>query len=116
MLMMRGKIFNFLAVWGLWGIFLSVSAAQEAADTASTEAQTGQAEAPVQSGPFIDLFGTELYKLEILDESTAQINSNYTNEALAGKKVIGLYFSADWCGPVSSCGSNTCRLEKEPCV
>jgi len=58
-----------------------------------------QEEKPVQVGPFIDLFGPELYSLELLDESRAKLNVNYTNEVLAGKKVIGLYFSADWCGP-----------------
>jgi len=35
----------------------------------------------------------------MIDEKRAQIHSLYTNEALSGKKVIGLYFSADWCGP-----------------
>lgn len=54
---------------------------------------------PVQAGPFIDLFGERLLSFEFLDESTGQINSNYTNAALEGKKVVGLYFSADWCGP-----------------
>jgi nucleoredoxin len=54
---------------------------------------------PVQSGPFIDLFGTQLYSMEMIDETSAQLYANYTNHALAGKKVVGLYFSADWCGP-----------------
>lgn len=54
---------------------------------------------PVQSGPFIDLLGETLLSLEMIDEQRAQLNTVYTNEALAGKKVIGLYFSADWCGP-----------------
>lgn len=52
-----------------------------------------------QSGPFIDLFGETLLSLEMVDESHAQIHQHPTNEILAGKKVIGLYFSADWCGP-----------------
>uniref|UniRef100_A0A6U6IM66 Thioredoxin-like fold domain-containing protein n=1 Tax=Odontella aurita TaxID=265563 RepID=A0A6U6IM66_9STRA len=56
-------------------------------------------QAPVQSGPFIDLFGGSLLSLEMIDEKQAQMHSHYTNEALKGKKVIGLYFSADWCGP-----------------
>lgn len=55
--------------------------------------------APVQSGPMIDMFGEHLYSFQFLDESTGKINPHYTNDALAGKKVIGLYFSADWCGP-----------------
>jgi len=54
---------------------------------------------PKQSGPFIDLLGETLYSLEMVDESHAQLHQHYTNEALSGKKVIGLYFSADWCGP-----------------
>ena len=68
---------------------------------------------PIQSGPFIDLLGDTLLSLEMIDEQRAQLNTVYTNEALAGKKVIGLYFSADWCGPcrqvrlLSSC-ANSC--------
>lgn len=56
-------------------------------------------ENPVQSGPFIDLLGEQLYSLKMLDDTRAEIVANYTNEILAGKKVVGLYFSADWCGP-----------------
>ena len=51
---------------------------------------------PVQAGPLIDLLGTKLYSLKMVDETSAEIHEHYTNEALAGKKVIGLYFSADW--------------------
>mmetsp|Transcript_8831 Transcript_8831/g.9406 ORF Transcript_8831/g.9406 Transcript_8831/m.9406 type:complete len:312 (-) Transcript_8831:147-1082(-) len=55
---------------------------------------------PVQSGPLIDLLGTKLHSLEInADEQSAQVKEHFTNEVLDGKKVIGLYFSADWCGP-----------------
>lgn len=53
---------------------------------------------PKQSGPFIDLFGENLLSLKMVDESHAQIETHLTNEALKGKKVIGVYFSADWCG------------------
>ncbi|KAL7464527.1 hypothetical protein ACHAXS_004863 [Conticribra weissflogii] len=35
----------------------------------------------------------------MVDETHAQVHQHYTNEALSGKKVVGLYFSADWCGP-----------------
>ena len=51
---------------------------------------------PVQAGPFIDLLGPTLLSLEMIDEQTAQFKQHYTNEALRGKKVVGLYFSADW--------------------
>jgi hypothetical protein len=54
---------------------------------------------PVQSGPLIDLFGPTLLGLEMIDEQHAQLTANYTSDALRGKKVIGVYFSADWCGP-----------------
>lgn len=63
------------------------------------EKEMPKAEAPVQAGPFIDLFGANLLSLKMVDESHAQIETHLTNEALAGKKVIGVYFSADWCGP-----------------
>jgi hypothetical protein len=55
-------------------------------------------EPPVQTGPLIDLFGPALLGLEMIDEQHAQLTANYTSDALRGKKVIGVYFSADWCG------------------
>ena len=58
------------------------------------ETQKQAAQPVVQSGPFIDLFGDTLLSLEMVDETHAKLNTHYTNEALAGKKVIGLYFSA----------------------
>jgi thiol-disulfide isomerase/thioredoxin len=60
---------------------------------------TAAKESPVQTGPFIDLLGPTLLSLQMVDDKSAQLVSHYTNEALAGKKVVGLYFSADWCGP-----------------
>jgi len=54
---------------------------------------------PVQMGPFIDLLGETLLSLEMVDERRARLHEIYTNEALSGKTVVGLYFSADWCGP-----------------
>lgn len=56
-------------------------------------------ERPIQSGPLVDLFGEQLLSLKMVDETHAQLETHYTNEILAGKKVIGVYFSADWCGP-----------------
>lgn len=54
---------------------------------------------PAQTGPFVDIFGDVLLSLEMVDETHAQVHQHFTNEALANKKVVGLYFSADWCGP-----------------
>ena len=51
---------------------------------------------PVQAGPLIDLFGPKLQSLQMVDETQAQIGESFTNEALKGKTVIGIYFSADW--------------------
>ena len=51
---------------------------------------------PLQSGPLVDLLGGTLLSLKMIDETHAQMNTHYTNDALSGKKVIGLYFSADW--------------------
>ena len=91
-------------------------AAVDAADTATTDekvpepsekdqeeelspVQSESVELPIQSGPFIDLFGPTLLSLEMTSETTATLNEHLTNDALKGKKVVGLYFSADWCGP-----------------
>lgn len=49
---------------------------------------------PAQTGPFVDIFGDVLLSLEMVDETHAQVHQHFTNEALAGKKVVGLYFSA----------------------
>jgi len=67
---------------------------QQAEAEAEAEATPGQL--PEQSGPFIDLLGAQLYSLEMIDETQAQLTPQLTNEALKGKKVVGLYFSADW--------------------
>jgi nucleoredoxin len=52
-----------------------------------------------QSNPLVNLLGPQVLRLEMIDESHAQIVGEPTSEALAGKTEIGLYFSADWCGP-----------------
>ena len=54
---------------------------------------------PVQSGPLIDLFGPTLLSLERTGEGTAKMVEHHTSDALRNKNVIGVYFSADWCGP-----------------
>jgi hypothetical protein len=51
---------------------------------------------PFQSGPFVDLFGPTLLSLTMIDSSRAKVVSNYTNDLLQGKSVVGVYFSADW--------------------
>jgi hypothetical protein len=73
-----------------------VAAQAESESTDSQGQESSETAEPVQSGPFIDLFGPQLYSMEILDETTGQLNAHYTNEILANKKVIGIYFSADW--------------------
>ena len=52
-----------------------------------------------QQGPFIDLLGPQLIRLDLLNETHAELAAPLTNEALSNAKVVGLYFSADWCGP-----------------
>lgn len=75
------------------------SAKKDASTNNDTETSAATEKAPVQSGPFIDLLGPTLLSLEMVDETHAQLASHYTNDALRGKSVVGLYFSADWCGP-----------------
>ena len=86
-----------------------VNASATASEVESNAIQDGKTEevplsldadkSPSQSGPLIDIFGPNLLSLEMIDESTAQVQSHLTTDALRGKKVIGVYFSADWCGP-----------------
>ena len=71
----------------------------QSVDATDDKAAATEEQPIVQKGPFIDLFGDSLLSLEMVDETHAKLNTHYTNEALANKKVIGLYFSADWCGP-----------------
>uniref|UniRef100_A0A7R9ZRT0 Thioredoxin domain-containing protein n=1 Tax=Craspedostauros australis TaxID=1486917 RepID=A0A7R9ZRT0_9STRA len=72
---------------------------QESEAAADAAADKKEKQLPVQAGPLVDLLGPSLLSLEMIDETTAQFKQHLTSDALAGKKVIGLYFSADWCGP-----------------
>ena len=75
------------------------SSTEESNTEEQTQQQAAEAEQtppPAQTGPFIDLFGEVLLSLEMVDETHAQVHQHYTNEVLSGKKVVGLYFSADW--------------------
>jgi hypothetical protein len=75
----------------------AATATSEQGEQQATTTTTTTTEAPpTQSGPFIDLFGDVLLSLEMVDETHAQVHQHYTNEILSGKKVVGLYFSADW--------------------
>jgi len=60
---------------------------------------TDAPEPPQQTGPLVDIFGETLLSLVMIDDKNAQLEVHNTNDALKGKKVIGVYFSADWCGP-----------------
>ncbi|GKY95534.1 hypothetical protein MPSEU_000515000 [Mayamaea pseudoterrestris] len=71
----------------------------EAGNSDSTSQKQLQQTPPHQAGPLIDLLGMQLLSLERIDETHAQLKPHLTNEVLQGKQVIGLYFSADWCGP-----------------
>eukprot|EP00934_Nitzschia_sp_Nitz4_P007170 Nitzschia sp. Nitz4//scaffold20_size174350//104321//105115//NITZ4_002111-RA/size174350-snap-gene-0.247-mRNA-1//-1//CDS//3329541836//7160//frame0 len=85
-----------LYLYFFWTLNVLIANAQE--DVSTDNEEYVNTTEPVQSGPLIDLMGNYLYSLEI-DGNVGQIHLHYTNEVLAEKKVIGLYFSADWCGP-----------------
>ena len=71
----------------------STTAESNVADSSKEESSSAPV---VQSGPYIDLLGDVLLSLQMVSETQAQVHQHYTNEALSGKKVVGLYFSADW--------------------
>jgi hypothetical protein len=76
-----------------------------ATDRSSESSSSSPNEEPVQAGPFIDLLGPHLLSLEMIDPTHAQLALRYTNDALADKKVVGLYFSADWYADNPCCRS-----------
>jgi hypothetical protein len=78
-------------------------------ETTTDSEVTQETSEPVQSGPLIDLLGTKLESLQIEGQS-AQVMEHYTNEALSGKKVVGLYFSADWYVLIILCFLCICAL------
>jgi len=77
----------------------SAGGATEEATEYTPEEQAILKKLEEQTGPFVDLFGPQLYSLQMIDETQAQLVPQFTNDALKGKKVVGVYFSADWCGP-----------------
>jgi hypothetical protein len=83
------------------------SSSSSSSSTATSHQNETSAE-PVQAGPFIDLLGPHLLSLEMVDPTHAQLVPHYTNEALRNKKVVGLYFSADWYAGFWK----RCRLER----
>lgn len=74
-------------------------------NTSETDVSEEPQQPPAQSGPFVDIFGDVLLSLEMVDETHAQVHQHFTNEALAGKKVVGLYFSA---GAYRRCRFSAC--------
>lgn len=63
-------------------------------------AESCDAAATIAVSPFVDLFGPKLMYLAPSDDGkSVQPQSKATDEALDGKSIVGVYFSADWCGP-----------------
>mmetsp|Transcript_28324 Transcript_28324/g.41845 ORF Transcript_28324/g.41845 Transcript_28324/m.41845 type:complete len:313 (+) Transcript_28324:117-1055(+) len=77
----------------------NVSEEDTSLDNKDQTSTPGETKKPQQEGPLIDLLGPSLLSLKMVDESHAQLELQDTTDALRGKSVIGLYFSADWCGP-----------------
>ncbi|GMH60538.1 hypothetical protein TrRE_jg5326 [Triparma retinervis] len=46
-----------------------------------------------------DLFGQELHALQLVSETQAELVAFGTTDVLQHADVVGIYFSADWCGP-----------------
>ena len=50
-----------------------------------------------EGGPLVDLLGSKLLQLVMIDEKQAKVQPLSTTDALRNKEVVGIYFSADWC-------------------
>jgi hypothetical protein len=62
------------------------------------EATTARNSTRDRPSPFVELFGERLiYLTPTSDGKSVQPQSISTTAALAGKNVVGVYFSADWC-------------------
>lgn len=49
------------------------------------------------TGPLVDILGSQLLHMEMVDDKHATLRPIFTTEALQKKNVVGIYFSADWC-------------------
>jgi thiol-disulfide isomerase/thioredoxin len=58
-----------------------------------------QEELQPSTGPFASLLGDELHVLHMISETQAELVAVSVDDALSRANVVGLYFSADWCGP-----------------
>jgi hypothetical protein len=103
MMMMRRFTVSLFYVL-LFSSVLTVDAAEAAvaAVDAVGNVETIQAATPPidsrPSSPFVELFGEKLiYLAPTSDGKSVQPQTIPTTDALAGKNVVGVYFSADWC-------------------
>lgn len=70
--------------------------------------------ATAATGIFVEMFGESLYKWEINEAGTEQTLMEFnTVDLLNDKKVIGVYFSASWCGPCRSFTPQLTEFYKE---
>ena len=68
---------------------------------------------PLQTGPMADLFGQELHALQLVSETQAELVAFGTTDVLQHADVVGIYFSADWCGPCRQVGGKRLRKKVE---
>mmetsp|Transcript_1744 Transcript_1744/g.3410 ORF Transcript_1744/g.3410 Transcript_1744/m.3410 type:complete len:212 (-) Transcript_1744:471-1106(-) len=83
------------------------STPESTATSNSTANQPSDEEAPLQSGPLVEIFGSTLLSLEMLSSTQAQLKEHLTTDALQGKKVIGVYFRYVTAIPMSSFNEET---------
>lgn len=75
----------------------STSPADSSSQSTVSSASTTTATVPEPTNPLVDIFGPKLLKLEINEAGNqATIQEELTADALKGKSVVGIYFSADW--------------------
>lgn len=80
---------------GIVWLQVVLSAATSAEDDEAPAPAPASTKRPSSTNPFVELFGETLYSWKN-EEEAVELS---TESLLSDKRVVGVYFSASWCGP-----------------